>query len=139
MDAPEISAAFRRRGTFHSPSMSRPINAREFFSSFEGIVRACPPRGAIKNSCCGTHTVVSQIHVLIAAGDRRRIHASSASRDFKLRHPLDGRRGGACLRLDLLLAIGQPPAPGEHSECADYGTGTPDGDTLLFVTDLLTP
>jgi len=33
--------------------------------------------------------------------------------------------------------LGQPPQPGEVQECADYGTGTLEGDTALFVADLL--
>ncbi len=35
--------------------------------------------------------------------------------------------------------LGQAPAPGENSACADYGTGTLAGDTALFITDLLAP
>ncbi len=33
--------------------------------------------------------------------------------------------------------LGQPPEPGENQNCADYGTGTLDGDTAAMVADLL--
>ncbi len=51
----------------------------------------------------------------------------------------DGLVNGGDIAGYTRAKLGQPPAPGEHPECADYGTGTLDGDTLLFVTDLLTP
>ena len=31
------------------------------------------------------------------------------------------------------------PGPGEFPDCADYGTGTLEGDTALCVNDLLAP
>ncbi|MFQ5424101.1 MAG: hypothetical protein ACE5F9_08980, partial [Phycisphaerae bacterium] len=33
--------------------------------------------------------------------------------------------------------LGQPPAGGENPACADFGTGTLNGDTALFVQRLL--
>ena len=33
--------------------------------------------------------------------------------------------------------LGLPPEVGEYQACADYGTGTLNGDTTLFVADLL--
>jgi hypothetical protein len=35
--------------------------------------------------------------------------------------------------------LGLPAEPGENQVCADYGTGTVDGDTALFIADLLSP
>jgi hypothetical protein len=35
--------------------------------------------------------------------------------------------------------LGLPAEPGENQACADYGTGTIDGDTTLFIADLLSP
>ncbi len=31
------------------------------------------------------------------------------------------------------------PAPGDHEDCANYGTGTLEGDIAAFITDLLAP
>lgn len=46
---------------------------------------------------------------------------------------VDGDDIGAYLRAKL----GQDPLPGDQPRCADYGTGTLEGDTALFVADLL--
>ena len=35
------------------------------------------------------------------------------------------------------LIIGLPPEPGEDPSCADFGTGTLDGDTAAFIIALM--
>ncbi len=51
----------------------------------------------------------------------------------------DGVVDGADVAGFTRAKLGQPPAPGENPACADYGTGTVEGDTGLFITDLLAP
>jgi hypothetical protein len=49
----------------------------------------------------------------------------------------DGVVTGSDISGYLRAKLGQPAEPGEHPACADYGTGTLEGDTALFVADLL--
>ncbi len=49
----------------------------------------------------------------------------------------DGFVGGDDVAGYVRAKLGQPPLPGESQGCADFGTGTLDGDTAAFVTALL--
>ncbi len=49
----------------------------------------------------------------------------------------DGMVGGDDVAGYLRAKLGQPPLPGESQGCADFGTGTLDGDTAAFVDAML--
>ena len=104
----------------------------------------CPqPTGACCNPTTGACTIVTQADCTTGSGvyegDNTSCTPNPCTQPCLLTGDVnvDGVVNGLDIEGFVRAKLGLPPLPGENEICADYGTGTLDGDIAAFVADLI--